>query len=108
MTRHDTPSLFESAQVEQPANRVIRVAFESGVDSEFDYLVPDKLWPLRVGQRVEAPFGRSNKLETGFCVETEISKEEHKKHYKLKTISDVVDKEPLVDATLMELSLIHI
>ena len=33
-----------------PAGHVIRVAFESGVDAEFDYLVPDKLWPVAVGQ----------------------------------------------------------
>ncbi|MFH1371684.1 MAG: primosomal protein N' [Planctomycetota bacterium] len=134
MTRHDTASLFETVEPEQPANHVIRVAFESGVDSEFDYLVPDKLWPVQIGQRVEAPFGRSNKLEIGFCVETDIDSDsragftppnlapqfiggllshqarlgveaEHRgKKFKLKTISDVVDKEPLIDAGLMELA----
>jgi primosomal protein N' (replication factor Y) len=104
MTRHDIPSLFESAEPEQSANHVIRVAFESGVDSEFDYLVPDKLWPVHIGQRVETPFGRANKLEVGFCVETDVSQEQHKKKFKLKTISEVVDKEPLIDNGLMELA----
>jgi len=101
MTKHETESLFEPAQPEQPANHIIRVAFESGVDSEFDYLVPDKLWPVIVGQRVETPFGRSNKQEIGFCVETDINPQ---KVFKLKKISDLIDKEPLIDTGLMELA----
>ena len=104
MTRHDTASLFETSEPEQPAGHVIRVAFESGVDSEFDYLVPDKLWPVQTGQRIEAPFGRSNKLEIGFCVETDLSQSVPRKKFKLKTISDIIDKEPLLDAGLMELA----
>jgi primosomal protein N' (replication factor Y) len=102
MVKHDTASLFESAEPEQTASHIIGVAFESGVDSEFDYLVPDKLWPVQVGRRVETPFGRSNKLEVGFCVATDVSHREKK--FKLKTISDVIDKEPLLDAGLMELA----
>jgi primosomal protein N' (replication factor Y) len=104
MIRHDTASLFETGQPEQPANHVIRVAFESGVDSEFDYLLPDKLWPVAVGQRVETPFGKNNKLEIGFCVASDLHPQQEKKRFKLKAISDVVDKEPLVDAGLMELA----
>ena len=122
MTKYDTASLFGPTEPQLPANHVIRVAFESGVDSEFDYLVPDKLWPIAVGQRIETPFGKNNKLEVGFCVATDISragftpplvspqaslgvKAEHKaKKFKLKAISAVIDKEPLVDAGLMELA----
>ena len=135
MAKYDTVNLFETSQPEQPANHVVRVAFESGVDSEFDYLVPDKLWPVQVGQRIETPFGRSNKLEIGFCVETDIGRDSSRagftpplvspqacppsnvvigglgveaihrgKKFKLKTISDVVDKEPLIDSGLMELA----
>ncbi|MGA2172397.1 MAG: primosomal protein N' [Sedimentisphaerales bacterium] len=117
MGKYEQNSLFSDDKTDKaPAGHIIRVAFESGVDSEFDYLVPDKLWPVQIGQRVETPFGRSNKLEIGFCVETEINqlvspqaclgvKAEHKeKHFKLKTISGVVDKQPLIDAGLMELA----
>jgi primosomal protein N' (replication factor Y) len=101
------------------AAHTIRVAFESGVDSEFDYLVPDELWPVQVGQRIEAPFGKANKHEIGFCVETDvghrdISHREHRGHrepkiikekkFKLKRVSEVVDKEPLIDSGLMELA----
>ena len=34
--------------------------------------MPEGLGPIRVGQRVEVPFGKSNKLETGFCVRAEV------------------------------------
>ncbi len=101
MTKYDNASLFETEEPKQPANHIICVAFEAGVDSEFDYLVPDKLWPVHIGQRVETPFGKANKLEIGFCVETDVSQTGQ---YKLKTISDVVDKEPLLDSGLMELA----
>ncbi|MCJ7730282.1 MAG: hypothetical protein MUO27_10460, partial [Sedimentisphaerales bacterium] len=105
MGRYEQNGLFGEDKTDKvPCGHVIRVAFESGVDSEFDYLVPDKLWPVRVGQRVESPFGRANKLEIGFCVETDVSQEQHKKKFKLKALSDVVDKEPLIDNGLMELA----
>jgi primosomal protein N' (replication factor Y) (superfamily II helicase) len=111
MSKYEQNSLFGEDKTDKaPAGYVIRVAFESGVDTEFDYLVPDKLWPITVGQRIETPFGKSNKLKTGFCVETDLSHREHrghrenKKKFKLKTISTIIDKEPLVDAGLMELA----
>jgi primosomal protein N' (replication factor Y) len=122
-------SLFAVEDAEQGAecNHIISVAFESAADREFDYLVADKFWPVRIGQRVEAPFGRKNKLEVGFCVdstsspqvETDISHREpfdlaqgrhgetqrkEEKIFKLKKISAVLDKEPLLDAQLMELA----
>jgi primosomal protein N' (replication factor Y) len=84
------------------------VAFETAADTEFDYLVPDRLWPVGVGQRVEAPFGRANKFEAGFCIEAGIPFEESfaagGKGRRLKIVSNVVDKEPLLDATLLELA----
>ena len=118
MSKYEQNSLFGEDKTDKaPAGHIIRVAFESGVDNEFDYLVPDKLWPVAVGQRIEAPFGKNNKLEVGFCVATQSSQQlvslqaflgvnsEHKtKKFKLKAISAVVDKEPLVDAGLMELA----
>ncbi len=115
MTKYDTASLFGEDKTDKaPSGHIIRVAFESGVDAEFDYLVPNKLWPIAVGQRIETPFGKSNKLETGFCVgstsspqvETNVipAQPDKSKKFKLKAISAVVDKEPLVDAGLMELA----
>jgi primosomal protein N' (replication factor Y) len=89
-------------------DHVIRVAFESAADTEFDYGVPDEIWPIRVGQRIEAPFGRKNKLEKGFCVETDVPIEQsfaaQDKGHKLKTVTNVLDKEPLLDSELMDLA----
>jgi len=109
MNAYRTDSLFETEQVEQATcSHIIRVAFESGVDTGFDYLVPDDLWPVEAGRRVEVPFGRKNKPQIGFCVEADISHREtqrkNKRTFKLKKVSKVVDKEPLVDAGLMKLA----
>ncbi|MHC4425176.1 MAG: replication restart helicase PriA [Planctomycetota bacterium] len=109
MSKHQTNSLFTMAENEEAAcSHVIRVAFESAADTEFDYLVPDEIWPVRVGQRIEAPFGRGNKLQKGFCVESDVPRERAfgsaDRGIRLKTISSIVDKEPLVDAELMELA----
>ncbi len=114
MIRYYSGNLFAEEEPEEQTQcgHVIRVAFESAADTEFDYLVPDELWPVRVGQRVEAPFGKSNKLQTGFCVEIEEQKlsdkstkrERKERSFKLKKVSAIVDKEPLVDSELMELA----
>ena len=69
MSRYQTESLFGAGDVpEEGCGHIASVAFEAGVDNEFDYLVPEKLWPVAVGQRVEVPVGRSNKRAIGFCV----------------------------------------
>ncbi|MFZ0034936.1 MAG: primosomal protein N', partial [Sedimentisphaerales bacterium] len=111
MGKCPTDSLFETEDVQQSkCSHIIRAAFESGVDNEFDYLVPDELWPIEAGQRVEAPFGRKNKLEKGFCVEVVAEGQEHKatkgkgREFKLKRVSGVIDKEPLLDAALLDLA----
>jgi primosomal protein N' (replication factor Y) len=113
MNKYQTNSLFVTEDVQQSkCGHIIRVAFESAADMEFDYLVPDELWPIKAGQRIEAPFGRNNKLEKGFCVDL-ISPQLYaggysvpsgKKPFKLKTISKVIDESPLLDEHLLELA----
>ena len=85
---------------------VVRVAFENGADSVFDYKVPDKLWPVGVGQRVQVPFGRSNKALEAFVVSivTEEEKAEDKKKFRLKSVKSIVDDKPLVNTELMDLA----
>ena len=62
MSKYQTDSLFASEEADLAGcNHIIRVAFGSAADTEFDYLVPDVLWPIEAGQRIEAPFGRKNK-----------------------------------------------
>ena len=78
-------------------------------------LVPDEIWPIQVGQRVEAPFGKKDKHQIGFCVDItspgpgpltplRSAQDDKKKKFKLKKISKVIDKEPLLDSELMEMA----
>ena len=61
MSKYQTDSLFATEEAKESlCHHIIRVAFESAADTEFDYFVPDEIWPVQVGQRVEAPFGRRN------------------------------------------------
>jgi primosomal protein N' (replication factor Y) len=107
--KRTTPSLFGPEETAQPAGRhIIRVALASAAETEFDYVVPDELWPVQVGQRVEVPFGRGNKREEGFCVETDLSREQafgsEDRGIRLKAVACVLDEEPLLDTQLMELA----
>jgi len=109
MSIYRTDSLFASEEAEEAVcNHIIRVAFESAADAEFDYAVPDQFWPIQPGQRVEVPFGRKDKPQVGFCVETDVSQKEtnteQQRTFRLKTVSKLIDKEPLLGAELMELA----
>jgi primosomal protein N' (replication factor Y) len=108
MPRYQTSSLFEKEPEQIPSRHIIRVAFESAADMEFDYFVPDRLWPVQIGQRIEAPFGRKNKPEIGFCTWSDVPAEEsfiaQGKGRKLKVVKSVIDKEPLLHFELMELA----
>ncbi|MHC4488988.1 MAG: primosomal protein N' family DNA-binding protein, partial [Planctomycetota bacterium] len=119
MSRYRTDSLFADVDSRfrgnnKPVvyNHIIRVVFESAADAQFDYAVPDELWPIRAGQRVEVPFGKKNKLQTGFCVAVEgqrqsdkgVEAQSRERRFKLKSIEKVIDDKPLVDSELMELA----
>ena len=78
MLKYQSANLFKEEIKESQCHHIIRVAFEAGVDTEFDYLVPDEIWPIEVGQRVEVPFGKKNKLQIGFCIEADISHREQR------------------------------
>jgi primosomal protein N' (replication factor Y) len=96
---------LETSAAIASGRHTIKVAFEAGVDTEFTYLLPDELWPVEPGQRVEAPFGKKNRHQVGFCVEigadTALARI---KGFKLKTIVKVVDPKPLLDNQLMLLA----
>jgi primosomal protein N' (replication factor Y) len=81
---------------------------ESGADAEFDYFVADELGPIQVGQRVEVPFGKGNKIEVGFCVQADVPKEQSfaggKAGGQLKSVIRAAESEPLVGPALMELA----
>jgi primosomal protein N' (replication factor Y) len=109
MSKDQTKSLFDEEIAEEIlCHRIIRVAFETAADREFDYFVPDDIWAVEAGQRVAAPFGRKNKVEVGFCTQSDVRPEESfisgRIGRKLKRISRLIDKEPLLDSKLMELA----
>jgi primosomal protein N' (replication factor Y) len=109
MSTYQPDSLFQKEEVQEPiCSHIVRVVFESATDTEFDYLVPDELWPIEVGQRVEVPFGRKNKLVVGFCVSSDVPSEQsfvsRGEGRKLKRVVKIIDKEPLLDAGLMALA----
>ncbi len=92
----------------EPARgHIIRVVTESAADAEFDYFVPAELWPVQVGQRVEVPFGKGNKIEAGFCVQADVPREQSfaggQKGGRLKAVARVTSVEPLLSPPLMEL-----
>lgn len=96
-----TPTAYS---LRSAASHIIRVAMESAADTEFDYLAPEGLWPIRVGQRVEVPFGKGNRVETGFCVVADVPREKSFAGGRLKSVLRRVDEEPLLGTELMELA----
>jgi primosomal protein N' (replication factor Y) (superfamily II helicase) len=79
-----------------------QVVFNRPLETAFHYLVPDELRELiGPGQRVKAPFGRGNQLTVGYCVGLEPPPALSKR---LKSIDSVIDREPLFDAQMLELT----
>ena len=102
--RDSTGNLFtRDDQPQVSCSHAIRVAFEAAVDTTFDYLVPDDIWPVIPGQRVELPFGKANKLTHGYCIEVLDSVPKPGK-YKIKLVKKLIDAQPLLDCRLMELA----
>jgi primosomal protein N' len=47
----------------------VEVVFDRPLDQTFTYVVPEELVnAVAVGKRVEVPFGKADKLTTGYCV----------------------------------------
>jgi len=108
MPKYQSSELFEQEVEQTTCRHIIRLVFESAADTEFDYAVPDEIWPIQVGQRVEVPFGRKDKSEVGFCTQSDVPSEEsfiaRGTGRKLKRVIRIIDKEPLLDFELMELA----
>ena len=80
---------------------IVRVAFENGADQLFDYAVPKTLTELlQPGHRLRLPFGKGNRSQIAFAVEfPQTTSVRH-----LKTITEIVDLEPLINPRLMQLA----
>ena len=78
-----------------------RVAFPLPLQKQFSYTIPDTLSDqLQRGSRVRAPFG--HRTITGYC--TGFSDQTDVEPDQMKALLDVVDDEPLVDESLLELT----
>lgn len=78
------------------------VVFNRPLTTVFHYLVPNDLRDIiGPGQRVEVPFGRGNKPTTAFCVGLTMERPEGRT---LKPLTSVLDREPLVDGRMLELT----
>ena len=83
--------------------RIASVAVENSAysfDKAYDYLVPAVNDELVTGCRVLVPFGSSNKCRQGIvtCVRTDDTENK-----KLKSISQVIDKEPILSEEMISL-----
>ena len=96
----DEPEPWELAEEED--RWVAQVVLNVPLDKTFDYLVPDPLRNLlRPGQRVRVPFGRGNRTMKGFCVGVGRAQTTSRR---LKEILEVLDAEPLIDSTMLDLT----
>ena len=80
-----------------PENFVLKVALPVPLDAEFDYLPPEHVdqQDIRVGQRVEVPFGKQRKigLILGTATTSDIPPE------KLRPVIRILDADPLLSTT---------
>lgn len=82
---------------------VAEIALTRTFDQTFTYAVPESLRDvIAPGKRVEVPFGKGNRKELAFCVG--LTQGPQTGNRRLKEIAGVVDREPLVDAHLLELT----
>lgn len=89
-----------------PDGDIVQVAFDSGADSVFDYRLEPHVGAVQVGQRVEAPFGKSNQLHIGFVVNRIAAGayRGNRRGIRLKSIARIVDDRPLLTDELMRLA----
>lgn len=103
MARRDHQPYLPSLHPNPPTTKheqVALVAPMTPMDTVYSYAVPPELAEgLRAGQRVEVPMGRRNRPTVGFCIgfSTEAWTST------LKPVLRVLDPEPLLDASLLEL-----
>jgi primosomal protein N' (replication factor Y) len=87
---------------------VATVVIPGGPSGEFDYLAPDNMVEapraeqrLEPGRRVRVPLGRGNRSVVGYCVALE---NKAAGGQKLKPVAAVLDREPLLSASMLRLT----
>lgn len=77
---------------------IAKVALPVPLDKQFDYVIPNSLFPI-IGGRVSVPFGR----QTLVGVVTELNHQSDYPREQLKSIKNVLDRQPLWDEPLYKL-----
>jgi primosomal protein N' (replication factor Y) len=85
---------------------IARVVINTPLNRVFDYLVPDEIRTLvQPGIRLTVPFGRSNRMLTAYCVDVALGADIAPEQFpKLKSVHEVLDSEPLINAKMLELT----
>ena len=72
----------------------IRVILNLPIYKSFNYSIPDHIKSLKLGMRVEVPFG--NKKHIGITTSNPITKDLQINKYKLKSICRVIDEKSII------------
>ncbi|MCA9084308.1 MAG: primosomal protein N' [Planctomycetaceae bacterium] len=81
---------------------VAEIVFNLPLERPYTYQIPEDLRSLlKPGMRVKAPLGRGNRTVTGYCVAIRQSENAARQ---LKSISEVLDAEPLLDDRMLEVT----
>ena len=87
------------------SQRIARVAVADAVfamDRPYDYLIPEELeCDVQTGKRVQVPFARGNHTREGIV----LSVTDHSDYDKLKSISAVLDEQPVLTPAQIQLAL---
>ncbi len=82
--------------------RIASIVFPGPPHGPLDYRVPERFWgAVAVGKRVCVPLGRSNRAQRGYCVRLEHRAAGDRR---LKDILGVMDDQPLLRATMLQLA----
>ncbi len=104
---HEQQSLFDLSpapwELDDASERLVAgVVFATGPSQRFDYLVPESLrGQVVAGQRVRAPFGRGDRLATGYCIGVENRPAGARR---LKPLDSLVDRQPLLSPAMLRLA----
>ncbi len=95
----ETPEWQQAAQEDI---LIADVVFNLPLERPYSYSIPQALRDrIQAGQRVLAPLGRSNRSVVGYCVGVRAAEGTQRA---LKPISELLDSEPLLDASMLELT----
>lgn len=81
--------------------KLLKIAFNLPLYSTYDYLAPEYTTHIRIGMRVEAPFGRKKLI--GIISEINNIDIANYNKYKLKTIYSVLDTKAIITKDLMKI-----